>query len=195
MCGIVGYLGNRDVVEVLISGLSRLEYRGYDSAGISVMEDGTVSIVKAQGRLRNLEEKLSIGSLKGQMGIGHTRWATHGAPSDENSHPHNSNNNKISVVHNGIIENYMELKDKLVQLGYTFLSDTDTEVIPNLIDFHYNGDLLEAVRETTKELKGSFALGVLSMDEPDKIVATRKDSPLVVGLGDGEYFIASDVPA
>ncbi len=195
MCGIVGYLGNRDVVEVLISGLSRLEYRGYDSAGISIMEDGNVSIVKAQGKLRNLEEKLIDTKLKGQMGIGHTRWATHGAPSDENSHPHNSNNNKISVVHNGIIENYMELKDKLIKLGYEFLSDTDTEVIPNLIDFHYNGDLLEAVRETAKELRGSYALGVMSIDEPDKIVATRKDSPLVVGLGDHEFFIASDVPA
>jgi len=195
MCGIVGYLGGRDVVEVLISGLSRLEYRGYDSAGISVMENNKVSMVKAQGKLRNLEERLEHTSLDSHMGIGHTRWATHGAPSDVNSHPHNSNNNKISVVHNGIIENYMELREKLVKLGYEFLSDTDTEVIPNLVDHYYEGDLLDAVRKTTQDLKGSYALGVISTDEPDRIVATRKDSPLVVGLGENEYFIASDVPA
>lgn len=195
MCGIVGYLGSRDVVEVLISGLSRLEYRGYDSAGISVMENNQVSMVKTQGKLKNLEKRLESTTLHSHMGIGHTRWATHGAPSDVNSHPHNSNNNKVSVVHNGIIENYMELKDKLIKLGYEFLSDTDTEVIPNLVDHYYDGDLLEAVRKTTKDLKGSYALGVISVDEPDRIVASRKDSPLVVGLGDHEYFIASDVPA
>lgn len=195
MCGIVGYVGEKEVAEVLISGLSKLEYRGYDSAGISVLSKEGLTVRKAAGRLRNLEEKLSMETLAGSIGIGHTRWATHGAPSDENSHPHNSNNGKISVVHNGIIENYVELKEMLQGLGYTFYSDTDTEVIPNLIDHYYDGDLLDAVRRVTKELRGSYALGVLSTEEPNKLVATRKDSPLVVGLSEGESFIASDVPA
>lgn len=195
MCGIVGYLGHRNVVEVLISGLSRLEYRGYDSAGISVMQNDEIVSVKAQGRLKNLEAKVEGRHLDAHLGIGHTRWATHGAPSDVNSHPHNSNDGKISVVHNGIIENYMELKEMLQEKGYAFLSDTDTEVIPNLLHLNYEGDLLEAVKKTVKQLKGSYALGVVCAEEPEKIVATRKDSPLVVGLGEGEYFIASDVPA
>jgi len=195
MCGIVGYLGSRDVVEVLINGLSKLEYRGYDSAGIAVLEHGQLEIVKAKGKLKNLVEKLKDTTLDSHLGIGHTRWATHGAPSDTNSHPHNSNNNRISVVHNGIIENYTEIRDMLIKEGYSFYSDTDTEVIPNLIDFLNEGDLLLAVRKAAKKLKGSYALGVISMDEPDRIVATRKDSPLIIGIGDDEYFIASDVPA
>lgn len=195
MCGIVGYVGNKEASEVLISGLSRLEYRGYDSAGISVLHEGELTVKKAAGRLKNLEEKLDEEKVPGHMGIGHTRWATHGAPLDKNSHPHNSNNGKISVVHNGIIENYMDIKEKLQGLGYSFFSDTDTEVIPNLVDFYYDGNLLEAVKKAAAELKGSYALGVMAVNEPDKIVATRKDSPLVVGLGEDEYFIASDVPA
>lgn len=195
MCGIVGYLGSRDVVEVLINGLSKLEYRGYDSAGIAVLEHGQLEIVKAKGKLKNLVEKLKDTTLDSHLGIGHTRWATHGAPSDTNSHPHNSNNNRISVVHNGIIENYTEIRDMLIKEGYSFYSDTDTEVIPNLIDFLNEGDLLLAVRKAAKKLKGSYALGVISMDEPDRIVATRKDSPLIIGIGEDEYFIASDVPA
>lgn len=195
MCGIVGYVGNKDASEVLISGLSRLEYRGYDSAGISVLHEGELTVKKAAGRLKNLEEKLQKEKVQGHMGIGHTRWATHGAPLDKNSHPHNSNNGKISVVHNGIIENYMEIKEKLQGLGYVFYSDTDTEVIPNLVDHYYSGNLLEAVKKAAADLKGSYALGVMALNEPDKIVATRKDSPLVVGIGDEECFIASDVPA
>ena len=195
MCGIVGYLGSRDVVEVLINGLSKLEYRGYDSAGIAVLEHGQLEIVKAKGKLKNLVEKLKDTTLDSHLGIGHTRWATHGAPSDTNSHPHNSNNNRISVVHNGIIENYTEIRDMLIKEGYSFYSDTDTEVIPNLIDFLNEGDLLLAVRKAAKKLKGSYSLGVISMDEPDRIVATRKDSPLIIGIGEDEYFIASDVPA
>lgn len=195
MCGIVGYVGNKDASEVLISGLSRLEYRGYDSAGISVLHNGELTVKKAAGRLKNLEEKLQEEKVQGHMGIGHTRWATHGAPLDKNSHPHNSNNGKISVVHNGIIENYMEVKERLQGLGYIFYSDTDTEVIPNLVDYYYSGNLLEAVKKAAADLKGSYALGVMALNEPDKIVATRKDSPLVVGVGDKEFFIASDVPA
>lgn len=195
MCGIVGYVGNKDASEVLISGLSRLEYRGYDSAGISVLHEGELTVKKAAGRLKNLEEKLKQEKVHGHMGIGHTRWATHGAPLDKNSHPHNSNNGKISVVHNGIIENYMEIKEKLQGLGYVFYSDTDTEVIPNLVDYYYSGNLLEAVKKAAADLKGSYALGVMALNEPDKIVATRKDSPLVVGVGEKECFIASDVPA
>src|SRR5690554_2014446 len=169
MCGIVGYVGNKDASEVLISGLSRLEYRGYDSAGISVLHEGELVVKKAAGRLKNLEDKLQDEKVHGQIGIGHTRWATHGAPLDKNSHPHNSNNGRISVVHNGIIENYMEVKEKLQGLGYTFYSDTDTEVIPNLVDYYYDGDLLAAVKKATAELKGSYALGVMSINEPDKI--------------------------
>ena len=195
MCGIVGYVGSRNVVDVLVHGLSRLEYRGYDSAGISVMEEGSVTSIKAKGRLSNLEEKLKNNTFSSPLGIGHTRWATHGAPSDENSHPHNSNNGRISVVHNGIIENYMELREKLKHHGYLFYSDTDTEVIPNLIDYYNEGDLLSAILKTAEDLKGSYALGIISAENPNQIMAIRKDSPLVIGLGENESFIASDVPA
>lgn len=195
MCGIVGYLGEKDAVEVLVSGLSKLEYRGYDSAGIAILEDGKINIVKTKGRLKNLSEKLKTDTAFGHIGIGHTRWATHGEPSDINSHPHNSTNDRISVVHNGIIENYVELKAWLMEKGYTFLSETDTEVIPNLIDFYFEGNLLDAVMLTSSKVKGSFALGVISLDDPDKIIAVRKDSPLIIGLGKNESYIASDVPA
>lgn len=196
MCGIVGYIGKKQASSVLINGLSKLEYRGYDSAGIAVLDEaGKMNVSKCKGRLANLETKLESDPLSGNIGIGHTRWATHGEPSDVNSHPHNNNKNTISIVHNGIIENYLHLREWLKTKGYTFVSETDTEVIPNLIDYFYKGDLLDAVMMATTKLEGSYALGVVSIDEPDKIIAVRKDSPLIAGLGEGEFFIASDVPA
>lgn len=195
MCGIVGYIGNKQAQDVLINGLSRLEYRGYDSAGIATLENEVIRVEKKKGRLKNLEEVLEKTPLSGQVGIGHTRWATHGVPSDANAHPHSSVNKEISVVHNGIIENYMALKDELQALGHVFISDTDTEVIAHLLNELYTGDLVETIRIAMKRMKGSYALAVLCANEPDKIVAVRKDSPLIVGLGDGENFIASDIPA
>ncbi|WP_102399526.1 glutamine--fructose-6-phosphate transaminase (isomerizing) [Haloimpatiens massiliensis] len=196
MCGIVGYLGKKQATTVLVDGLSKLEYRGYDSAGVAVItEDGNIDVTKCKGRLANLEGKLEATPVHGNIGIGHTRWATHGEPSDINSHPHCNEKETISVVHNGIIENYIQLREWLIKEGYTFKSETDTEVIPNLIDYYYNGDLVEAVMNAVKKLEGSYALGVVTSNEPGKLVAVRKDSPLIVGLGDGEYFIASDIPA
>ena len=195
MCGIVGYVGQREATEVLVSGLSKLEYRGYDSAGVAVIEDKHIKVRKCKGRLKNLEIKLEQEPLKGNIGIGHTRWATHGEPSDVNSHPHSTESINISVVHNGIIENYAKLREWLGEKGYKFSSETDTEVIPNLVDYYYEGDLLDAVIKTTKKLEGSYAIGVVCNNEPDKIVAVRKDSPLIVGLGKDEFFIASDIPA
>lgn len=194
MCGIVGYIGKGNAKEVLLDGLSKLEYRGYDSAGISVL-DGKITTVKAKGQLKNLAEKCRGVKLDGSVGIGHTRWATHGAPSDINSHPHLSYDGKISIVHNGIIENYAPLKAELIKEGVEFVSETDTEVLAQLIRKNYHGDLLDAVIETVKIVEGSYGLGVICEDEPDKIVAVRKDSPLIVGLGEGENFIASDIPA
>ena len=195
MCGIVGYVGNRQASNLLVEGLSKLEYRGYDSAGIAVINNGKVEIRKHKGRLSNLVEELSNNSAEGTIGIGHTRWATHGEPSDVNSHPHQTSKGDITVVHNGIIENYSELTQWLKSEGYEFKSATDTEVIPNLIHYYYNGNLFEAVVKATEKLEGSYALGVVSGQEPDKIVAVRKDSPLIVGIGQGETFIASDIPA
>ena len=195
MCGIVGFLGKRNASEVLVEGLSKLEYRGYDSAGVAVLNHGNINVKKCKGRLKNLEEKLNVEPLEGQLGIGHTRWATHGEPSDVNSHPHCNGNETVSVVHNGIIENYLDIKEWLISKGYEFLSDTDTEVIPNLVDYYYEGDLLDAVIKATRKMEGSYAIGVISEKEPDKIVAVRKDSPLIVGVGEDEYFIASDIPA
>ena len=195
MCGIVGYIGNKKASNFLIEGLSKLEYRGYDSAGIAVINNGYVEIRKHKGRLSNLVEELENNSADGTIGIGHTRWATHGEPSDVNSHPHQTSKGDITVVHNGIIENYNELTKWLKSEGYEFKSATDTEVIPNLIHYYYNGDLLEAVVKATEKLEGSYALGVVCGQEPDKIVAVRKDSPLIVGIGNGESFIASDIPA
>lgn len=195
MCGIVGYIGNKNATDFLIEGLSKLEYRGYDSAGIAVINNGKVEIVKHQGRLTNLLRGLENNPVEGTTGIGHTRWATHGEPSDINSHPHQTSKGDITVVHNGIIENYAELTKFLKDKGYEFKSATDTEVIPNLIHYYYNGDLFEAVAKTIERLEGSYALGVICGNEPDKIVAVRKDSPLIVGLGDNEKFIASDIPA
>jgi len=196
MCGIVGYFGKRDASSLLIDGLSKLEYRGYDSAGVAIIqEDGTLKVTKCKGRLKNLENKLEEEPIRGNIGIGHTRWATHGEPSDVNSHPHSNKDFTISVVHNGIIENYIRLREKLIAKGYEFTSETDTEVIPHLIDYYYEGNLLEAVMKATTKIEGSYALGVVSSHEPDKIVAVRQDSPLIVGLGKDESFIASDIPA
>ncbi len=195
MCGIVGYIGERDVTPVLVNGLKKLEYRGYDSAGIAVFNDNHISVVKTKGRLSSLEEKLCNIKLNGHMGIGHTRWATHGEPNDVNSHPHLSNNGNIAVVHNGIIENYMQLKDFLTGKGYEFISETDTEVIAHLIDYNYKGDILKAVMNTMNDVEGAYALGVICSEYPDRIIAARKDSPLIVGLGKNENFIASDIPA
>lgn len=195
MCGIVGYIGKKEASSILIEGLSKLEYRGYDSAGIAVIDKGIIEVSKCKGRLANLQEKLNVTQVKGKIGIGHTRWATHGEPSDINSHPHTSENGNISVVHNGIIENYLHLREWLSSKGYKFYSETDTEVIPNLINYFYDGDLLDAVMKAVSKMEGSYALGVISCSEPDKIIAVRKDSPLIVGVGHDEYFIASDVPA
>lgn len=196
MCGIVGYIGEQEAQPILMNGLEKLEYRGYDSAGMAVIDPlGSMHLVKSKGRLKALEEKLRQEKLVGHAGIGHTRWATHGEPSEKNCHPHTNRDKTISVVHNGIIENYVHLKEWLGSKGYRFYSDTDTEVIPNLIDYYYHGNLLEAVTKALAILEGSYALGVMCTGEPDKIVAVRKDSPLVVGIGKGEYFIASDVPA
>ncbi|MDU4938311.1 MAG: glutamine--fructose-6-phosphate transaminase (isomerizing) [Clostridium sp.] len=195
MCGIVGYVGNKGAKSFLIDGLSKLEYRGYDSAGIAVLDGTSISLVKQKGRLSNLEGALKSKSSEGTIGIGHTRWATHGEPSDRNSHPHKSSKGDIAVVHNGIIENYLELRKWLISEGYEFFSETDTEVVPNLIHYYYEGNLFEAVVKATKKLEGSYALGVVCGEEQDKLIAVRKDSPLIVGLGNGENFIASDIPA
>ncbi|AWK50539.1 glutamine--fructose-6-phosphate transaminase (isomerizing) [Clostridium beijerinckii] len=195
MCGIVGYFGEKSAKSFLIDGLSKLEYRGYDSAGIAVVNEGKVNIVKHKGRLSNLTDNLDENKAEGNVGIGHTRWATHGEPSDVNSHPHQSSKGDITVVHNGIIENYLELRQWLKGKGYEFISQTDTEVIPNLIHYYYEGDLFKAVVKATERLQGSYALGVVSGEEPDKLIAVRKDSPLIIGLGKDETFIASDIPA
>ena len=195
MCGIVGYFGNRNASSLLVSGLSKLEYRGYDSAGVAILNDGNVTVAKCKGRLANLEAKLQEEPVEGFVGIGHTRWATHGSPSDVNSHPHTNADGTIAVVHNGIIENYIRIKEWLSEKGYVFKSDTDTEVIPHLVDYYYKGDLLSAVMEATEKLEGSYAIGVICANEPDKLVAVRNESPLIVGLGKEENFIASDIPA
>ena len=202
MCGIVGYIGERKAKPILINGLLRLEYRGYDSAGIATIEKSGIKNIKNKGRVIELEKAPGIDDLVGTIGIGHTRWATHGKPSSINSHPHLDNSKKFAVVHNGIIENYADLKEFLKSNNYTFLSETDTEVIPNLI--HYNYELskrtgyerfLEAVTNTTKMLKGSYALEILCSDFPDNMIVVRKDSPLVIGKGVGENYISSDIPA
>lgn len=195
MCGIVGYLGSGKATSFLINGLSKLEYRGYDSAGVAVVNNGDIEVRKFKGRLANLANDIKENPVEGNMGIGHTRWATHGAPSDVNSHPHLNSKETIAVVQNGIIENYLTLRTWLKGEGYTFKSETDTEVIPNLIDYYYKGDLFEAVKKTLKRLEGSYALGVICKDEPDKLIAVRKECPLIVGLGKDESFIASDIPA
>ncbi|MBQ8796097.1 MAG: glutamine--fructose-6-phosphate transaminase (isomerizing) [Clostridia bacterium] len=195
MCGIVGYVGKNDCSEVLVSALSKLEYRGYDSAGIAVFENGTVNVIKSEGRLKNLEDKMKNENFpKGSAGIGHTRWATHGKPSDINSHPH-IGGEFVTLVHNGIIENYRELKEMLEAQGREFYSETDTEVLAKLLDFNYKGDPVKAIEKTLSEVTGSFALGILFKDIPNVIYAVRRGSPLIVGVKGEEGFIASDVPA
>ncbi|MGO1371488.1 MAG: glutamine--fructose-6-phosphate transaminase (isomerizing) [Senegalia sp. (in: firmicutes)] len=195
MCGIVGYIGNRQASDILVEGLSKLEYRGYDSAGVAILNNDNLGLRKYKGRLQVLKDNLEKESLEGNIGIGHTRWATHGEPSDRNSHPHANSSGNIAVVHNGIIENYMEIKEKLKSNGYECVSETDTEVIAHLIDMHYEGDLVEAVQKAVKELEGAYALGVINKENPDKLIAVRKDSPLIIGIGEDENFIASDIPA
>ena len=195
MCGIVGYLGPKNASEVIVDGLSKLEYRGYDSAGVAVCNDGELEIRKFKGRLAVLAEDIEKNEMKGHLGIGHTRWATHGEPSDVNSHPHFNKDKTIAVVHNGIIENYMELKEELKEDGVEFRSETDTEVIAHLVDKYYEGNLLDAVYKTVARLRGAYALGVICKYNEDELVAVRKDSPLIAGVGEGENFIASDIPA
>ncbi|MCC0628269.1 MULTISPECIES: glutamine--fructose-6-phosphate transaminase (isomerizing) [unclassified Clostridioides] len=197
MCGIVGYLGSRKAAEVIVEGLSKLEYRGYDSAGVAVNSSNgeELNIRKFKGRLSVLAEDLEKNSIDGNLGIGHTRWATHGEPSDVNSHPHFNQAKTIAVVHNGIIENYMEIKEELLSEGVKFESQTDTEVIAHLVDKYYEGNLLDAVYKTISKLRGAYALGVICKEHENELVAVRKDSPLVVGVGDGENFVASDIPA
>ncbi|MBQ9766176.1 MAG: glutamine--fructose-6-phosphate transaminase (isomerizing) [Lachnospiraceae bacterium] len=199
MCGIVGFIGEAKAAPILLEGLSKLEYRGYDSAGIAVRdESGKINVVKAKGRLKVLEDKTDSGNaVNGTCGIGHTRWATHGEPSEVNAHPHYSEGHSVVVVHNGIIENYLELKEKLVKSGYSFESQTDTEVVTKLIDYYYKktGEPLTAIARTMLRVRGSYALGVMFSEQPDKLYAVRKDSPLIVGKSEKGYLIASDVPA
>ena len=202
MCGIVGYIGTKKASPILINGLLRLEYRGYDSAGIATIEKKGLSVMKDKGRVKNLYNLPGIDSLEGTVGIAHTRWATHGKPSKTNSHPHVDNDNLFSVVHNGIIENYNELREFLTEKGYTFYSQTDTEIVPNLINYYYKKDskndelkFLRAVKNACADLKGSFALEIICKDYPDNMIVVRKDSPLVIGKGNGENYIASDIPA
>ena len=196
MCGIIGYTGTKKAVPVLINGLLSLEYRGYDSAGLAVLTpQNSIEIIKDKGRVHNLESQVQSLDFPSTIGIAHTRWATHGIPSKQNAHPHVDNSNKFAVVHNGIIENYAELKNKLIQNGYTLYSETDTEIIPNLINLYYDGDILKAIEHTLKDLKGSYAIEVLSPLYPDKIFVAKKDSPLVIGTSPDGNYIASDIPA
>ena len=196
MCGIIGYVGNdQQAVEVILDGLSKLEYRGYDSAGLAVVEEGRIFVDKKSGKLSNLKESLKEKVHLANIGIGHTRWATHGVPSDINSHPHCSCDGKVAIVHNGIIENYSALKSELIGKGYKFISDTDSEVVAQLFSYFYNGDLLETLKKVTERLRGSYALGIIHEAEPEKIVCARKESPLIIGVGKNSNFIASDVPA
>ena len=196
MCGIVGYIGTEQAAPIILDGLSKLEYRGYDSAGMAIFDGEKINTKKAVGRLKVLENLTHGGeSMKGTSGIGHTRWATHGAPSDINSHPHMNNAGTIAVVHNGIIENYIPLKKKMQDKGYQFVSETDTEVLAHLLDYYYKGNPLEAITKVLHRVEGSYALGIMFADQPDKIFAARKDSPLIVGINDTGKFIASDVPA
>lgn len=196
MCGIVGYVGYDEATPMLLHGLEKLEYRGYDSAGVAVYSEGKLKVVKKKGRLKNLSDILDGGKkLLGNTGIGHTRWATHGKPSDINSHPHMSDSGKFAVVHNGIIENYLRLRSDLIQKGKKFVSETDTEVVAQLIDYLYEGNFLDAVMKATSMLEGSYALGIVCADFPEEVIAVRKDNPLIIGYGPKENYIASDIPA
>ena len=196
MCGIIGYVGEKQAAPILLEGLSKLEYRGYDSAGISVYSGNELLIKKSRGRLSVLSDMTDGGkNVIGTIGIGHTRWATHGEPSDVNSHPHISSSGRFAVVHNGIIENYIPLKQKLMDKGIEFLSETDTEVVAHLFEYYYNGDILETLIKVIDRVEGSYALGIMSVEHPDEFISVRKASPLIVGLGENENFIASDVTA
>src|SRR5262245_3306494 len=199
MCGIIGYIGPKNVVPVLIDGLRKLEYRGYDSAGVAVVRGGTVSLRRSAGKLSNLEQVIGADPITGDYGVGHTRWATHGRPTEENAHPHRDCAGRIVVVHNGIIENYLDLKRELQGQDHIFQTETDTEVVAHLIEKHLNqdsaGGLETAFRRALAELRGIYALVAISAEEPQKIVAARLGPPIVVGLGEGEYFVASDIPA
>jgi glucosamine--fructose-6-phosphate aminotransferase (isomerizing) len=198
MCGIVGYVGNKQVVPLIIDGLRKLEYRGYDSAGIAVVDENQhLELRRAEGKLRNLEEAIRLKPLDGTYGIGHTRWATHGRPTEENAHPHRDRSGKVVVVHNGIIENYLQLKERLAAEGHEFSTETDTEVVAHLIGHYVEMDGLSlelAVRKAVAELRGIFAMSIISVDEPDMVIAVREGPPVVIGLGDGEFFVASDIP-
>ena len=200
MCGIVGYVGMKQAAPILLEGLSKLEYRGYDSAGIAVRDgEKDATIVKAKGRLKALFEKTEEGkAVPGTCGIGHTRWATHGEPSETNAHPHRSDDGNVTAVHNGIIENYQELKDKLLRKGYTFYSQTDTEVVTKLVDYYYKKyqmGPIDAIAKTMVRVRGSYALAVMFKEHPGEIYCARKESPMIIGVRDGESFVASDVPA
>lgn len=196
MCGIVGYVGKNNGIPVILSGLYKLEYRGYDSAGLAAIVDGELKVIKTKGRIKDLDEKVqAYGELTPNCAIGHTRWATHGAPSDVNSHPHISKNGRVAIVHNGIIENYQELKEMLTAKGFEFVSQTDTEVVAHLFELNYKGNALNAILDTAKQLRGSYAIGVVSADNPEEIVCVRRDNPLIIGLGDGENVLGSDIPA
>ena len=196
MCGIVGYIGDDKATPILLNGLEKLEYRGYDSAGVAVYQNHSVEVVKSKGRLKNLCDILnSDNHMIGTLGIGHTRWATHGEPSDINSHPHCSENGSFAVVHNGIIENYLYLRDYLMNKGKRFASETDTEVVAQLLEYYYNGNILDTIIKVLSKIEGAYALGIICKDDPDTLYAVRKDSPLIIGLGKGENFIASDIPA
>ena len=195
MCGIVGYIGPRRASDVLIAGLARLEYRGYDSAGVAIVQGGDLSVMRRVGKLVNLKNALDGAPITGSVGIGHTRWATHGKPSEENAHPHIDCTGRIAVVHNGIIENYVELRERLAASGHILRSETDTETVAHLVESYYDGDLATAVARTIKDLDGSYALAVVHLDQPDTIIAARKDSPLIIGIGEDESIVASDIPA
>src|SRR6188472_3729953 len=192
MCGIIGYIGSKQLVPILIDGLRRLEYRGYDSAGVAVVRNGTIELRRSAGKLARLEEVIATHPLEGEYGIGHTRWATHGRPTEENAHPHRDCTGRIVVVHNGIIENYLELQHQ----GHTFVTETDTEIVAHLVEREMKDDGLEnAVRRALLSMRGLFGLVLISADDPEKIIAVRNGPPIVVGLGDGEFFVASDIPA
>ena len=195
MCGIIGYVGSENAVPIILEGLRKLEYRGYDSAGIAVRGVSGFEVVKQKGRLAALEKRLEGQRIQGQMGIGHTRWATHGEPSDVNSHPHLGSGSKIAIVHNGIIENYRQLKERLERKGVVFVSQTDSEVIAQLTEYYYNGNLLDTVIRVSSVLEGSYALAIMCLEEPEVLIATKKDNPLIIGAAADAHFIASDVPA
>jgi glucosamine--fructose-6-phosphate aminotransferase (isomerizing) len=193
MCGIIGYLGPRNAVSVLVEGLKKLEYRGYDSAGVAVLGDNKILVRRVKGKIRDLDESLKASPLDGRCGLGHTRWATHGRPSEENAHPHRDCSGNFVIVHNGIIENYLPLKEELTREGHVFRTETDTEVIVHLVEKHFQGTLEEAVMMASRKLEGAYAVAVMSVRDPDKIVVAKTGPPAVVGLGDNEFFVSSDI--